>query len=387
MSITLLIFCGSSLPTPLSLSQPGFATGTNGADQQQNFTANQDADASVAGLPTVSAETIDKIFVQLGSPMAGTGALIAHTANATHIDDAFALAVWWTETNDGEAGVGLTDRNPGSVRGNTGFPIAYDGYTAYSSYALAIVDWFHLLRANYLNRGLTTVYEICHPYVATASAGDWAAKVILLIAHYRLEGPPASVQALTTPPGGPRLLRMIGLHDRYRALRLDQPVSSIYQAARQRRQMKLDQSYRQLRAARRPLLLMNAPHLPIIAQTQVQVQAQAVQLGLIILFTSTFAICIRQSKRRRKTASPSVAMSIGMPEVPPTPALIQTIPQEGRGPLPLTPFISTFSGDEVVYPYKRIVDTEGIPQQKRILTNLQPAASRRAKSEQKGESK
>src|SRR5258708_19326536 len=36
------------------------------------------------------------------------------------IDDAFALSVWWTETNDGAAGVGLADRNPGSVRGSVG---------------------------------------------------------------------------------------------------------------------------------------------------------------------------------------------------------------------------------------------------------------------------
>ena len=86
--------------------------------------------------------------------MAGTGKLVEQTSRQTNIDDAFALAVWWTETNDGAAGVGLADRNPGSVRGSAGYPSAFDGYTIYPSYSAAVGYWFKMIRNNYVNRGL-----------------------------------------------------------------------------------------------------------------------------------------------------------------------------------------------------------------------------------------
>src|SRR5260370_3437948 len=62
-------------------------------------------DVSVIGPPTISAATIDSIFARLGSPMVGTGKVVEQASRQTNVDDAFALGVWWTETNDGAAGV------------------------------------------------------------------------------------------------------------------------------------------------------------------------------------------------------------------------------------------------------------------------------------------
>jgi len=151
------------------------------------------SDLSVVGSPSLPASTVDSIFTRLGSPMVGTGALVEQTSRQTNIDDAFALAVWWTETNDGAAGVGLADRNPGSVRGSVGYPSAYDGYTIYPSYAAAIVYWFHMLKNMYVGRGLNTVYAISHPYVGTSSSYLWAGKVVALMLRYRGEAPPPTV--------------------------------------------------------------------------------------------------------------------------------------------------------------------------------------------------
>jgi hypothetical protein len=148
------------------------------------------SDLSVVGSPSLPASTVDSIFARLGSPLVGTGALVEQTSRQTNIDDAFALAVWWTETNDGAAGVGLADRNPGSVRGSVGYPSAYDGYTIYPSYAAAIVYWFHMLKNRYVGRGLNTVYAISHPYVGTSSSYLWAGKVVALMLRYRGEAPP-----------------------------------------------------------------------------------------------------------------------------------------------------------------------------------------------------
>ena len=155
-----------------------------------SVSAHAAGDVGVAGPPTISAATVDAIFARLGSPMVGTGKLVERTSRQTNIDDAFALAVWWTETNDGAAGVGLADRNPGSVRGSVGYPSAFDGYTIYPSYSAAIVYWFTMLRNNYVNRGLSTVYVIARPYVGTSSYLLWAGKVIALMYNYRGMAPP-----------------------------------------------------------------------------------------------------------------------------------------------------------------------------------------------------
>lgn len=150
----------------------------------------QAADVSVVGPPTLAASTVDSVFARLGSPMRGLGTLIEQMSRQDSIDDAFALGVWWTETNDGEAGVGLADRNPGSVRGSVGYPSAWDGYTIYPSYADAVVYWFNMLRTRYVDEGLSSVYVIARPYVGTSSYPLWAAKVINLMYEYRGLAPP-----------------------------------------------------------------------------------------------------------------------------------------------------------------------------------------------------
>src|SRR6266581_296384 len=79
----------------------------------QPHAASQADGLSIVGSPSLPAATVNAIFARLGSPMAGTGKVVEQAAGKKHIDDAFALAVWWVETNDGEAGVGRSDLNPG----------------------------------------------------------------------------------------------------------------------------------------------------------------------------------------------------------------------------------------------------------------------------------
>lgn len=156
----------------------------------QVHASSQASGASVVGPPSLPAATVNAIFARLGSPMVGTGNVVVQAATKTHIDNAFALAVWWTETNTGAAGVGLVYHNPGGVRGSPGFPVGKGGYTVYSSFSAGVVDWFAILRQRYVNRGLTTVYAISHPYVGTSSSPLWAAKVTNLMLRYRSEAPP-----------------------------------------------------------------------------------------------------------------------------------------------------------------------------------------------------
>lgn len=162
------------------------------------------ADAGVVGPPTLSAATVNAIFAQIGSPMAGTGATVEAVSRQYHIDDAFALGVWYTETNDGEAGVGSADRNPGSIRGSPGYPSAFDGYTIYPSYTAAILNWFSILEGRYIGSGLTTVYSIARPYVGTTSYPLWAGKVINLMYRYRGIAPPPPAVTPVPPTPTPK---------------------------------------------------------------------------------------------------------------------------------------------------------------------------------------
>jgi len=163
---------------------------------------------SVVGLPSLPASTVNTIFARLGSPMVGTGKVVVQASQKARVDDAFALAVWWVETNDGAAGVGLSDRNPGSVRGSIGYPSGSNGYTIYPSYSDAIIYWFGLIKRRYVDRGLDTVYAISHPYVGTSSSPLWAAKVIKYMLSYRSEAPaPHVVKA--TPTKSPYIVSML----------------------------------------------------------------------------------------------------------------------------------------------------------------------------------
>ncbi len=177
--------------------------------QQGNMAGRAAGDVSVIGPPTVSASTVDAIFARLGSPMVGTGKIVELASRQANIDDAFALGVWWTETNDGAAGVGLADRNPGSVRGSVGYPSAFDGYTIYPSYTAAIQYWFKMIRNNYvIGRGVSTVYTIARPYVGTTSYPLWAGKVINLIYKYRGMAPPPPV-VTATPKAKPTTIASV----------------------------------------------------------------------------------------------------------------------------------------------------------------------------------
>ena len=158
--------------------------------QQGNQNSHAVGDVSVVGPPTVASATVDAIFARMGSPMVGTGKVVEQASRQANIDDAFALCVWWTETNDGAAGVGLAYRNPGSVRGSVGYPSGIGGYTIYPSYTAAILYWFNLLRNHYVGSGLNTVYTIARPYVGTTSYPLWAGKVIALMYNYRGIAPP-----------------------------------------------------------------------------------------------------------------------------------------------------------------------------------------------------
>ncbi|EFH87793.1 glucosaminidase domain-containing protein [Ktedonobacter racemifer] len=163
--------------------------------QIQQGTATRAAGANVIGPPSLPAAYIDQVFAQNGSRMVGTGQLIENESRLTNIDDAFALGVFSAETSYGMAGVGINCLNPGSISGP-----GCGSFKSYPSYSAAIIDWFTIIKNNYvLGRGLTTVYAISGPYVGTSGAGTWAAKVVNSMTRYQAQTAPPPPPVTSTP--------------------------------------------------------------------------------------------------------------------------------------------------------------------------------------------
>lgn len=145
-------------------------------------------DPSVLGPTRLDSTLVNSIFQHAGSPMNGTGDVVVQASRETNIDAAFALAVWWAETNDGAAGVGINNHNPGGVRSSSGYPVDSGNFTVYPSYGAAIEDWFQIVKSRYIDRGLTTVASISGPYVG-GNTGSWVSKVINYMNTYRAQAP------------------------------------------------------------------------------------------------------------------------------------------------------------------------------------------------------
>ncbi len=262
---------------------------------------------SVIGPPSLPASTVDAIFRRLGSPMVGNGDIIEQASRKTQIDDAFALAVWWTETNDGEAGTGRPngDHNPAGVRSGIGYPMDYGGYTIYPSYSAAIVYWFGMIRNNYVKRGLSTIYAISYPYVGTASSPLWAAKVARLMFQYRGEVPPAALSTPTSVPASPL-------------------VSARHHHKRIRRPPEHDRPFVKKPVQTQPVKTHSVQTQPTEASSALQYAGWiglGVLLGVLFLALLAAAIWIMRSKRVVPAPAPEHITSRLLPIVPLIPAL------------------------------------------------------------------
>lgn len=120
----------------------------------------------IAHAPTISAQTILWAFGQRGSPAAlqtptvanwivqlASGQASGHQPD--QIDDAFALAIWAEETQDGREAVPGT-RNIGNVTAPTGVHFAGHIFAIYPTWEDGIAAWFDLIDRLYLRGGHAT---------------------------------------------------------------------------------------------------------------------------------------------------------------------------------------------------------------------------------------
>ena len=124
---------------------------------------------SVRGAPTISADFINRVLQNAGSPAAGKGQALYDLGVKYGIDPAFALAFFQHESTFGTAGEARYSLSLGNLRC---IPDAEcrDNYAWFPTWEAGFEAWYKLIRNLYVNTwGLTTVDQIIPRY---APPGD-----------------------------------------------------------------------------------------------------------------------------------------------------------------------------------------------------------------------
>ncbi|MHB8600168.1 MAG: hypothetical protein ACYDER_25580 [Ktedonobacteraceae bacterium] len=136
--------------------------------------------SSVVGRPSLSAHFIDAVLAVYHSSAVGLGQ--AMVADSLHfgIDDVYALAFFWHESQFGRFGVARVTRSLGNIVCTSGYPSCSGRFRSYASWQAGCLDWFRLLAVEYVPHGLTTVQRIV-PVYAPSSENDVAAYVVAVM--------------------------------------------------------------------------------------------------------------------------------------------------------------------------------------------------------------
>jgi hypothetical protein len=138
---------------------------------------------SILGVPTVSAERVDAVLQEYGSPATGTGRVWVELGKKYNIDPAYALAFFIHESSAATAPAWAGWKPDGSSTHNigniicAGYPTCYGRFRDYASWEEGIEDWYELIAVEYVNgRGVHTVEQII-PIYAPAFENDVPAYV------------------------------------------------------------------------------------------------------------------------------------------------------------------------------------------------------------------
>ncbi len=107
----------------------------------------------IAHAPTLSLDTVTWELAQRGSPLSVSDArFIVQASQQTTIDDAFALAVWAAESQDGREAVPGT-HNIGNITASAGVSWADHIFAIYPTWQAGITAWFQLIDHLYVQGG------------------------------------------------------------------------------------------------------------------------------------------------------------------------------------------------------------------------------------------
>lgn len=156
----------------MALAGPGTIIGKAWTDTLASHPQSISAPAtgsSVVGSPTITAQQIDKILCNAGSPACGTAQDLYSLGVQSNVDPAFALAVFFNESNFGKAGEAVDSHSLGNLRC---IPNAacVNGYAWFNSWQDGYKSFYALISGPvYEGAGLITVESIIPVY---APSGD-----------------------------------------------------------------------------------------------------------------------------------------------------------------------------------------------------------------------
>ncbi len=147
------------------------------AQSHSVFPNSVSASHRVQGPPTVTASFINRVLARAGSPAQGIGQVMVQEGIKYGIDPVYALAFFHHESSFGLAGVARSTHSIGNIRCTQGYSCdPTGGYRSYSSYTLALDDWYLLIKV-YIAHGLNTVETIIPVYAPNADNNNEAAYI------------------------------------------------------------------------------------------------------------------------------------------------------------------------------------------------------------------
>jgi hypothetical protein len=180
-----LIGVMSVMGNPMVSSKANYLFYGNGASSGNQAPASG---ASIVGGPTISAQKIDAILANAGSPAAGSGQALHDLSAQYNIDDAFSLAVFKHESNYGKYGVAANSLSLGNLRCIPG-AACVGGYAYFNSWQEGYEAFYKLISGPlYVGAGLTTPNQIMPRYAPSGDSNDpvgYASDVDATVATWR----------------------------------------------------------------------------------------------------------------------------------------------------------------------------------------------------------
>ncbi len=161
---------------------------------------NPPGDYRLRAAPSVTADQINGILADYGSPAAGTGDVWYRLGAEYGIDPAFAVAFFVVESTAGTApgwagwkdkAAGISTHNVGNII-CAGYPTCHGRFRDYPDWETGIRDWYRLIDVEYLQgRGHETVADVLPVYAPTFEndTGGYINTVHNLVDAWRRESP------------------------------------------------------------------------------------------------------------------------------------------------------------------------------------------------------
>ncbi|GHO77033.1 hypothetical protein KSD_48040 [Ktedonobacter sp. SOSP1-85] len=125
----------------------------------------------ITGKPTITAQQIDSILAQAGSPAKGLGSLFYDIGVNAGINPAYALAFFHHESSYGLRGVAALTHSIGNIICTRGWPRCIGRFRSYTTWSDSLMDWYRLIKNEYLPQGWNTLTTIIAHY-APATDGN-----------------------------------------------------------------------------------------------------------------------------------------------------------------------------------------------------------------------